>query len=297
MNELYTQEPTTARPSPTGVMTAFGCPRDFGGRELVYTVVSPRARGLSVGINLSPGHCCNFRCTYCESSPRPFQLPQAVDAARVGEELAATLGEVWSGNVRLRPAYRALPEELVRLRHVALSGDGEPTLCPNFNEVVEEVVHLRARGRFPFFKMVLLTNGTGLGSRAVQEGLTLFTVHDEVWAKLDAGSQEHMDRVNRPDCTIETVLDNLLALARRRPVVIQSLFATVNGVGPSAAEVDVYARRLRDLKDSGAAIPLVQVYSATRPTQSSSCGHLPLRSLSQIARRVREVSGLRAEVF
>ena len=297
MNDLSTQEPTTGRPAATGVLTAFGCPREFAGRELVYTVVSPRAGGLSVGINLSPDHCCNFRCIYCESDPKAFQTPEPVDAALVGEELSTTLTEVWNGNVRLRPAYRALPEELVRLRHVALSGDGEPTLCPNFNEVVEEVVHLRARGRFPFFKMVLLTNGTGLNERAVQEGLTLFTVHDEVWAKLDAGTQDHMDRVNRPECRIEEVLENILGLARRRPVVIQSLFASVNGVGPAPAEVDQFARRLKDLRESGANIPLVQVYSATRPTCGSGCGHLPLRSLSQIARRVREVSGLRAEVF
>jgi hypothetical protein len=55
--------------------------------------------------------------------------------------------------------------------------------------------------------------------------------------------------------------------------------------------------RLKELKEAGARIPLVQIYSATRPTPHSECGHLPLRTLSDIARRVREGSGLRAEVF
>jgi len=280
-----------------GATTAFGCPRDFAGGRFVYTVVSPRARGLSVGINLTPERRCNFGCVYCEAAPEPFQPTGPVDLDALGTELASTLEEVVNRDVRRRPACRTLPDELLGLRHVALSGDGEPTLCPNFDAVVEEVVHLRARGRFPFFKMVLLTNATGLDRAQVAEGLSLFTAHDEVWAKLDAGTQEHMDRINRPECRLDLVLDNILRLARRRPVVIQSLFAAVDGRGPTAPEVDAYALRLHELAASGAAIPLVQIYSATRPSQVSGCGHLPLGTLSAIARRVREISGLRAEVF
>ncbi len=297
MNGLSTLEPPPARAPATGVTTSFGCPRDFSGGRFVYTVVSPRARGLSVGINLTPERRCNFGCVYCEAAPKAYQPTAPVDVEALGRELATTLQEVENGGVRRRPACRNLPEELLRLRHVALSGDGEPTLCPNFGEVVEEVVHLRARGRFPFFKMVLLTNATGLDRPQVSDGLSLFTVHDEIWAKLDAGTQEHMDRVNRPLCSLDLVLENILKLARQRPVIIQSLFATVGGRGPTPGEVDAYARRLSDLKDSGAIIPMVQIYSATRPSPGSECGHLPLRSLSMIARRVKEVTGLRAEVF
>ena len=53
----------------------------------------------------------------------------------------------------------------------------------------------------------------------------------------------------------------------------------------------------RTAKDAGVQIQLVQIYSATRPTPHSDCGHLPLKTLSRIARRVREVTGLKAEVF
>ena len=56
-------------------------------------------------------------------------------------------------------------------------------------------------------------------------------------------------------------------------------------------------QRLKDLKAAGAQISLVQIYSGTRPTPHSECGHLPLKTLSAIARRVREVTGLAAEVF
>ena len=53
------------------------------------------------------------------------------------------------------------------------------------------------RGLYPFFKMVLITNGTWLELERVQKGLRYFTPDDEIWIKLDAGTQAYMDRVNR----------------------------------------------------------------------------------------------------
>jgi hypothetical protein len=89
-------------------------------------------------------------------------------------------------------------------------------------------------------------------------------------------------------------------VARQRPVVIQSLFPSINREAPPASEIEAYVQRLRELKEAGAQIPLVQIYSATRPTGASRVRpspHLPLRALSHIAQRVREVSGLNVEVF
>jgi wyosine [tRNA(Phe)-imidazoG37] synthetase (radical SAM superfamily) len=162
---------------------------------------------------------------------------------------------------------------------------------------VQAVVHIRARGKFPFFKSVLITNASGLNLPDVEEGLRSFTPRDEIWAKLDTGTQKYMDCVNKPECTIEQVAANILRLARQRPVIIQSLFPSLNGVEPPESEIEAYVQRLTNLKAAGAQIPLVQVYSATRPTPHSECGHLSLRSLSRIARRVREATGLTAEVF
>jgi wyosine [tRNA(Phe)-imidazoG37] synthetase (radical SAM superfamily) len=277
--------------------TAFGCPRDFLDNRFVYTVVSPRARGLSVGVNMNPDKYCNFDCVYCEVNRNDPAHESKLDVGVMVAELERTLAAVRSGGIRGRPNYRTLPDDLLKLRHVALSGDGEPTLCPRFAEAVEAVVHLRARGGFPFFKVVLITNATGLDRPEVEAGLSLFTPRDEVWAKLEAGTQEYMARVNNTDFSIEKILASILCLARDRPVIIQSLFPSIDGEGPPASEIEAYIQRLKELKEAGAQIPLVQIYSATRPTAHPECGHLPLRTLSAIARRVREVSGLKAEVF
>jgi wyosine [tRNA(Phe)-imidazoG37] synthetase (radical SAM superfamily) len=285
------------RPAHLPRETAFGRPRDFLNNHFVYVVTSSRAGGLSLGINVNPDKYCNYDCLYCEVDRRQPSEALKLNVETMAAELGRTIALIQEGRLRDLPAYHALPAELMQLRHVALSGDGEPTLAPNFADAVEAAIGVRALGGFPFFKLVLITNGSRLDQPLVQKGLEHFTKSDEIWAKLDGGTQEFLDKVNRPQITLEKTLASILSLARKRPVVIQSLFAVFNGEEPSYAEIRQYAERLRDLKASGAQIPLVQIYSATRPTSNTDCGHLPLKTLSFIAQTVRNVAGLKAEVF
>jgi wyosine [tRNA(Phe)-imidazoG37] synthetase (radical SAM superfamily) len=294
---------------PSSLSKAFGSSlarsRNFFGNQIVYALISQRARGLSIGVNMNPDKFCNFDCVYCEVDRREHGAEARVNIDTLSTELRAMLGLVQAGRVRELPGCESVPEELLALKEVALSGDGEPTLCPNFSEVVETVVHLRAQGLLPFFKIVLITNATGLHLSEVQRGLPLLTQQDEIWAKLDVGSQEAMEKINRPKASprsgpaasLAQVLENILALGRQRPVVIQSLFPLLDGREPSPEEVEQYIQRLRELKEGGGHISLVQIYSAHRPAVNANCGHLRLRSLSRIVSSVRQATGLRAEVF
>jgi wyosine [tRNA(Phe)-imidazoG37] synthetase (radical SAM superfamily) len=275
--------------------TAFGAPRDFLENRFVYAVVSPRARGLSVGVNMNPDKTCNFNCVYCEVH-RNGEPRQELDVEVMATELRRTLAMVRAGRLRDRPWYHSLPDELLQLRHVALSGDGEPTLSPKFTETLQAVVHVRALGDYPF-KLVLITNATGLDLPEVQQGLKLFTRSDEIWAKLDGGTQAYVNKVNRPEVPLEKVLANILLIGRQRPIVIQSLFPSFANEEPPLEEIEQYSRRLLQLKNSGANVSLVQIYSAARPSAQSECGHLSLKSLSKIAQTVRQATGLKAEVF
>jgi wyosine [tRNA(Phe)-imidazoG37] synthetase (radical SAM superfamily) len=277
---------------------AFDRPRDFLSNRFIYAVLSPRARGLTLGVNVNPDKRCNFDCVYCEVDRTTPPEPSALDVAVMASELHRTLDHILHGRLREHPQYQSLPDELLQLRHVALSGDGEPTLSSRFAEVVQAVVHVRALGGFPFFKIVLLTNGTGLDRSQVQESLKRFTKSDEIWVKLDGGTQEYLDKVCRmKDVTLGKILSNILHLARQRPVVIQSLFPVINGEEPSAEDIEQFAHRLKELKSDGAQISLVQIYSANRPMSHAESEHLPLKTLSHIAQVVRQVSGLPAEVF
>jgi wyosine [tRNA(Phe)-imidazoG37] synthetase (radical SAM superfamily) len=274
---------------------AFGYPRDFLQNQFVYLVISPRAKGLSIGINLHPIVRCNFHCLYCEVQRGQPARSSLLDIDRMGTELDHTLRMVDAGWLRTVPRYANLPEDMLNVRHVTLSGDGEPTLAEEFIEAVGAVAHVRAVGRF--FKIVLVTNSTALDNPRVHQGLRYFTREDEVWAKLDGGTDAYIRKVNGSAIPLERILGNILMVGRQRPVVIQSLFPAINGEPPSDFEIEEYAQRLKELKEQGAEIPQVQIYSATRPMALAGCSHLPLRTLSRIAQTVRKVSGLKAEVF
>jgi wyosine [tRNA(Phe)-imidazoG37] synthetase (radical SAM superfamily) len=299
METLIGQEPRkkAAAPVVPAAEVAFGSPRNFLENRFVYLVLSSRARGLSVGLNLSPTRACNFDCVYCEVNRDLPVRADRLDVEIMAQELQRALAAIRSGQIRKLPCFAHLPPELLQLRHVALSGDGEPTLCHQFAEVVQEVVHLRALGSIPFFKLVLVTNGTGLDQPSVQHGLKFFTQQDEIWMKLDAGTQEYMSRVNRSPVPLDRVLANILAIGRQRPVVIKSLFLALEGEEPAEAEIEAHARRLLDLKQAGARISLVQIYSAGRPSANTGFSHLPLRSLSRIAHHIRKATALSVEVF
>lgn len=271
--------------------------RNYQGRRWVYTQVSPQSRGLAVGINLSPGGSCDFRCRYCDLPKTPALGAAPVDGCELARELEETLETIRSGGISSLPAYRRYPPDCLTWSQVILSGEGEPTLCPNFNEVVETVIHLRARGRHPFFKVVLETNGTGLNRAEVQQGLEHFTLADEIWMKLDAGTEERFQFMSGTDRPLTGLLDRILAVARRRPVVIQSLFSCVGGFPPGQCEISAYLRCLSQLRGQGASIQRVQICSVMHASGDSVCSHLSLGSLSDIARRVRGEVGVDARVF
>jgi wyosine [tRNA(Phe)-imidazoG37] synthetase (radical SAM superfamily) len=289
--------PRPGMPDDQGVETAFGRPRNSLNNRFVYAVISQRARGLSIGVNLNPDKGCNFDCVYCEVDRDNAGGKKKVDIEGMSAELESLLSVVAKGRLRGFAWLRNVPSELLELKEVALSGDGEPTLCPNFEEVVREVLRLRSQEKYGSFKIVLITNGTGLGRPSVVKAVKRLTEEDEVWIKLDVGTQEHMNRINRSKASLEKVLAKILAMGKRRPIIIQSLFPLIDGKGPSREEVAQYVRRLGQLKEAGAQIALVQVYSAHRPPHHPNCEHLPLKDLSSIVRRVRKATGLRAEVF
>jgi wyosine [tRNA(Phe)-imidazoG37] synthetase (radical SAM superfamily) len=277
--------------------TAFGCPRDLLGNRFVYVVTSARARGLSIGLNMNPDKFCNFDCIYCEVNRHIAPVEHELDVCVMAAELEKTLLLIRSGSIRRVAGFGALSSDLLRLRHVAFSGDGEPTLCPRFAQAVQAVVHVRARKLYPFFKMILITNGSCLESERVQEGLKYFIPDDEIWIKLDAGTQDYMDRVNRSAVRLDKIMENACRVGRKHSIVIQSLFPMIAEQEPPEEEIDQYIHRLVELKNGGAVISQVQIYSATRPVAHSECGHIPLQSLARISRRIKTETGLKTEVF
>lgn len=266
--------------------------------RLVQAVVSPRARGLSVRLNLNPDGRCNLQCAYCEVDRGSLAgNPSQPDIPAMMTELAATLEAIEAGEGGMLSGCEGAPPEYLRLGHVALSGNGEPTLCPVFEDVVEAVMHLRAQGRHGFFKVALITNSTALEEPGIRRGLRLMTSRDEIWAKLDAGTPGWFRRVNGDGVPYEDVLRAITATGRRRPLVLQGLFPRLDGRAIPVAEQEAYGGRVAELRRDGVQVDFVQVYSATRPSASGRACHAGLAELSNVARWVRDAGGAGARVF
>jgi len=111
-------------------------PRSFRGNRYVYPVLSRRAGGVSIGVNLNPDKRCNFDCIYCQVDRAEPVKGEAVDLDRLTAELDAMVRLVVSGRIYEETEFRQAPPALRRLNDIALSGNGEPTACDRFEEAV-----------------------------------------------------------------------------------------------------------------------------------------------------------------
>jgi wyosine [tRNA(Phe)-imidazoG37] synthetase (radical SAM superfamily) len=270
----------------------------------VYPVLSRRSGGISIGVNLSPDKTCNFRCVYCQVDRETKEargLPTGtfdVDLGVLAEELDAMADAVQSGRLFEGPRFGQTPDHLRRLNDIALSGDGEPTLFPRFAEAVEACAEVRRKHRLDDVKLVLITNATLLDRESVRQGLAILdAANGEIWAKLDAGTEDYYRRVSRSHVPFAKILDNLCDAARVRPIVIQTLLMRLDGQPPSAEELAAYCQRLADIRAAGGQIKLVQLHTVARRPAESYVTALPDAEMDAIADQVRWETGLVVAVF
>jgi wyosine [tRNA(Phe)-imidazoG37] synthetase (radical SAM superfamily) len=262
-------------------------PRVWENFKFVYPVLSRRSHGISIGINVNPDKICNFDCVYCQVDR---SVPAAVtrfDLTIAEQELRSLLATDLSQHA----PFDAVPKVKLRINDIALSGDAEPTTLPEFSRTIEMIARVKPTG----VKIVLITDAGGLDRADVQRGLEIMDANDgEVWAKLDAGTEEYYRVVNRSAIPFARILKNIAGCAQARPVVIQSLFLKINGSGPTGAEIGEYCRRLAEIGN----IKLVQVYTIARPPLAGVAGVAALSDaeVDSITARVRQ-AGLAAESF
>src|SRR5204862_1383001 len=129
--------------------------------------------------------------------------------------------------------FRKTPRELRRLNDIAFSGDGEPTTYRNFDEIIAACAEIKRRHQLDDVKMVLITNASMFHREHVKRGLAILDENNgEIWAKLEAGTEEYYKLVDRTTIPLAQILDNITAAAKVRPIVIQALFMRVNDQPP-----------------------------------------------------------------
>lgn len=272
--------------------------RRFDHNRFVYPVLSRRSGGISIGVNLNPDKICNFDCVYCQVDRREGSETKFVEQERLFGELEATLRRCASGDIFQTPKFAQTPPKMRRLNDIAFSGDGEPTTYRNFDELVETAAEIKRRLSLDDVKMVLITNASRFHRPHVQRGLAILDANQgEIWAKLDAGSEEYFKLVDRTPIRFRLILDNLLDAAKVRPIVIQSLFMRLADEPPSAEERAAYCDRLNEIVAGGGRIDRVQVYTVARRPAESYVTPLTDEEVDSIVAEVRAKTGLAAEPF
>lgn len=259
-------------------------PRQYLANDFVYAVVSRRARGLSVGINLNADKLCNYDCVYCQVDRSGPVRPLSVDPDAVEQELRVVLAQAQGGALWEQPRFAGVPAEWRRLNDIALSGDGEPTTYLHFAEVCRRIVRVKADLGLAGVSVVVITNASGLHRPDVRTGLDVLAPHGlEIWAKLEAGTEAYYQRVERTKVPFARTLRNITDAARRWPVVIQSLFLRLDGVGPDETEIAAFVDRLRAIREDGGVLDRVQVYTVARPPAEESASALCREDIDVIA--------------
>ncbi|MGB4727055.1 MAG: radical SAM protein [Thermogutta sp.] len=272
--------------------------RNFGEFRFVYPVVSRRARGVSVGVNLNPDKVCNFDCVYCQVDRRSPGNKAFVEMEQLRAELLAAIQLVQTGALFEHPTFAATPLPLRRLNDIAFSGDGEPTTFANFDAVIQLAADVRRAESLDDVKLVLITNASMFHREVVQRGLAILDENNgEIWAKLDAGTPEFFAKVARTRIPFERILENITQAAQIRPIVIQSLFMRWLGSPPEEAEIEAYCMRLNEITRRGGHIKGIQIYTVARPPAESFISPLNKDEIDAIASRVAEKTGLAVATF
>lgn len=254
----------------------------------VYAVLSRRAGGVSIGVNLSPHKACNFDCTYCQVDRRTPAPEKTVDLDVLRAELRATFEAARSGALLAEPRFASAPPEQRRVVDVAFSGDGEPTSEPWFAEAAHITAEERERAGLRDVAIRIITNATQFHVPRVADALRFLDAHGlDVWAKLDAGTEPYYELVDRSRVPFRRVLDNLLLCARERTTTIQTLFARHHGEGPSDDEIRAWVARLAEIRAGGGRIGWVQVHTVSRAPAESFVAPLPFEELERIAALAR----------
>ena len=260
--------------------------RSFIHMTYVYPVVSRRAGGVSVGVNLNPNNACNWHCAYCQVPGLVRGAAPEIDLAQLEGELRRFLDELLHGSFM---ADHVPPEAQV-IRDIAFSGNGEPTSSKAFAEVVERVVAIRDAAGLAAVPIRLITNGSLVDRPYVQKALqSLAAAGSEVWFKLDGGRAEDIARINGVDLAPEAHARRLALCASLCPTWVQTCMVRRDDEAPSQAMIDAYLAAL-DLAGPGA-LRGVHLYGLARPSLQPEAGHLQrlaLDELEQIALRIKE---------
>ncbi|MDO4319246.1 MAG: radical SAM protein [Bacteroidales bacterium] len=251
--------------------------------DTIFGPIHSRRLGASLGVNLMPrdGKVCTFDCLYCEAGYNAqgagkSGLPSRAEVARLLEQRLA----------ELRAAGAPVDA-------ITFSGNGEPTLHPDFAGVIDDTLALRDK-YYPGAKVSVLSNSTMLDRPAVVEALRRV---DNPILKLDSTDDETirlLDRPTQPSFTADSVIGRLAGFGPKSIVQTMITRGTHGGsiVDNSVkTEIDGLIEAYRRINPGK-----IMLYTVDRPTPEASLQRVSRAELDAIADRITAETGIQVEV-
>jgi len=250
--------------------------------DIVFGPIKSRRFGTSLGINLLPldNKVCNFNCIYCEcgwtnlkqNKINYFPYKTIVDAIEL------RLKEIHTNNTNIDS--------------ITFAGNGEPTMHPDFYNIIKTTIALRDK-YLPNVSITVLSNSALLGNKKVFNALLLV---DKRVMKLDAGSTDLLNKIDLPlsNRDINWYIEKLKLF--NGDVIIQTIFLKgshnntyIDNTTPN--ELDLWLKALKDIKPKE-----VMIYTIDRETPAENLEKIPFEKLSEINDMVNK-NGITSKVY
>ena len=264
--------------------------RDSAGMKYVYPVISRRAGGVSVGINLNVNNACNWACIYCQVPNLKRGGPPSIDLAQLEDELRQFLNEATRGDFLAKNA----PPEARRLVDLAFSGNGEPTSAEEFADAIDIAERVLRDFKLDKLKLRLITNGSLMHRANVQEGIArIGRLDGEIWFKLDRASETGIEQINGTRLSPSKIKHAIVQCASLAPTWIQTCYFALDGKEADQTEQSAYLALLDSVKEK---IKGVHLYGLARPSLQPEAGRLSSLSHESFMRFAESISTLGVKV-
>jgi wyosine [tRNA(Phe)-imidazoG37] synthetase (radical SAM superfamily) len=247
-------------------------------KGVLYGPINSRRLGRSLGINLMPVtyKLCSFNCVYCHYGPTDVLTRDVATHVQNMPGLHEVVAEV-------EHAFSSS----IEFDYITFSGNGEPTLHPEFSAIARAVATLRDRMR-PEVKIALLSNSTGYVNPALTKVLAFI---DNPYFKLDAGNEVLYQKINRPAADIE--YEHIVDFLRELPgIIIQTVIMAGAPANDGDEAIDAYIEKINTICPRE-----VQIYSLDRPVSDSHIARVKPEELKRISRLCKSRTGIRVTPF
>ena len=262
--------------------------RELSGLKYIYSVISRRAGGLSIGVNLNVNNACNWQCIYCEIPNLTRGTPPPIQLDLLEQELRFFLHEIIHGDYM----EKNVSVEDRHLKDIAFSGNGEPTSSEEFPEVILIVKKiLEEFNLLNKIKIRLITNGSLMHKASVIKAVEMLKeMNGEVWFKVDSATEGSIKTINQVNLKPHQILERLRNSINVCPTFVQTCIFTIDGKGPSEKDIDAYLQLVSEVKTN---IQGVHLYGLARPSlqpQAKSLGRISQEALEDIAIKLRNLN-------